>query len=211
MLEAHDRRAWQALGYPTWEQYVKKEFNLSRSRSYQLLDRAKVTHALFAAGLDEMALQGTAFGHYSSVRRIDVRAAPSQMDTDITQVRLPARAVQRLKPRLAVAQDEVKQLVSSGIPPSQAVQTVIDQHGRGLEPGEATPVTPVEEPVRPVGHEGRVRKFRDAVLVLNELLAEDDTTLILLSEDAIEQGWADGSFTEDHIVGLGRLLICIGY
>jgi hypothetical protein len=133
------------------------------------------------------------------------------MDTDITQVRLPARAVQRLKPRLAVAQDEVKQLVSSGIPPSQAVQTVIDQHGRGLEPGEATPVTPVEEPVRPVGHEGRVRKFRDAVLVLNELLAEDDTTLILLSEDAIEQGWADGSFTEDHIVGLGRLLICIGY
>jgi hypothetical protein len=49
------------------------------------------------------------------------------------------------------------------------------------------------------------------VLVLNELLAEDGTTLILLSEDAIEQGWADGSFTEDHIVGLGRLLIRIGY
>jgi hypothetical protein len=88
---------------------------------------------------------------------------------------------------------------------------VIDQHGRGLEPEDATPVTPVEEPVRPVGHEGRVRKFRDAVLVLNELLAEDDTTLILLSEDAIEQGWADGSFTEDHIVGLGLLLIRIGY
>jgi hypothetical protein len=56
ILEAHDRRAWQALGYPTWQAYVKKEFNLSRSRSYQLLDRAKVHQVLLAAGCWTQAL-----------------------------------------------------------------------------------------------------------------------------------------------------------
>src|SRR5919106_4677116 len=42
LLEAHNRRAWQALGYKTWEEYVKTEFDLSRRRSYQLLDQARV-------------------------------------------------------------------------------------------------------------------------------------------------------------------------
>jgi hypothetical protein len=42
LLEAHVRRAWSALGYRTWEQYVHAEFGLSRSRSYQLLDQGRV-------------------------------------------------------------------------------------------------------------------------------------------------------------------------
>ena len=46
LLEAHERRAWSALGYGTWERYVRVEFDLSRSRSYQLLDQARVIHAL---------------------------------------------------------------------------------------------------------------------------------------------------------------------
>jgi hypothetical protein len=210
ILEAHDRRAWQPLGYPTWEQHVKKEFNLSRSRSYQLLDRARVIQALFAAGLGAAALQGTAFEHYfqESRRSIGIPTS-SQMDADITQVDIPARAVQRLKPRLAVAQDEVKQLVSSGTPPSQAIQTVIDQHRRRLEPEDATPVTQIEASVRPVGHEDKVHKFRDAVMALYEFLAEDDTTLNQLLDDAIEL--ADGSLTQDHILGLYRLLARLGY
>jgi hypothetical protein len=49
LLEAHDRRAAGALGYPTWEQYVLSEFGLSRSRSYELLDQARVIRALQSA------------------------------------------------------------------------------------------------------------------------------------------------------------------
>jgi hypothetical protein len=55
LLEAHERRAWVALGYATWEQYVKSEFELSRRRSYELLIRARVTLELTAAsGLPDL-------------------------------------------------------------------------------------------------------------------------------------------------------------
>ena len=49
VLEAHQRRAWQALGYATWEGYIRHEFGLSRSRSYQLLDQGRVLLALQVA------------------------------------------------------------------------------------------------------------------------------------------------------------------
>src|SRR5262249_20100406 len=38
LLEAHDRGAWKAMGYRSWDNYVHQEFGLSRSRSYELLD-----------------------------------------------------------------------------------------------------------------------------------------------------------------------------
>lgn len=54
LMEAHDRRAWLALGYRSWEQYVKSEFGLSRSRSYELLDQGRVIVELQrAAGTSE--------------------------------------------------------------------------------------------------------------------------------------------------------------
>ena len=55
VLEAHQGRAWLALGYPTWSQYVREEFGFSPSRSYQLLDHARVVQALSrAAGLSKV-------------------------------------------------------------------------------------------------------------------------------------------------------------
>jgi hypothetical protein len=46
LLEAHERRAWVALGYASWAAYVRAEFHISRSRSYQLLDQGRVIRAL---------------------------------------------------------------------------------------------------------------------------------------------------------------------
>jgi hypothetical protein len=46
LLEAHQRRAWSVLGYQTWERYVRGEFGLSRRRSYELLDQARVISAI---------------------------------------------------------------------------------------------------------------------------------------------------------------------
>ncbi len=55
LLEAHERYAWTALGYTTWEQYVRAEFGLSRSRSYELLDQGAVIVAIkIASCLAEM-------------------------------------------------------------------------------------------------------------------------------------------------------------
>lgn len=49
---AHTGRAWEALGYDSWKQYVSKELDMSESRSFQLLDQARVMRELAAAGAD---------------------------------------------------------------------------------------------------------------------------------------------------------------
>jgi hypothetical protein len=46
LLEAHRRQVWKPLGYPSWERYVRKEFGISRSRSYELLDHGAVVTAV---------------------------------------------------------------------------------------------------------------------------------------------------------------------
>lgn len=50
--EAHDKQAWRALGYPTWTAYCKAEFNIGKSRSYQLVKYAEV----IALGTDTTGL-----------------------------------------------------------------------------------------------------------------------------------------------------------
>lgn len=49
IARAHAGGAWSALGYETWADYVQSEFNMSRSRSYQLLDQARVVAEIEAA------------------------------------------------------------------------------------------------------------------------------------------------------------------
>lgn len=49
IARAHAGKAWTALGYSTWEDYVKAEFDISRSRSYQLLDQGRVIREIEAA------------------------------------------------------------------------------------------------------------------------------------------------------------------
>jgi hypothetical protein len=49
LLEAHERRAWVALGYRTWEEYISRELGLSRTRSYEFLDQAHVIRAIMTA------------------------------------------------------------------------------------------------------------------------------------------------------------------
>jgi hypothetical protein len=48
LLEAHERRAWAALGYGTWEAYVQGEFAMSRQQSYRLLDQGRVIREIRA-------------------------------------------------------------------------------------------------------------------------------------------------------------------
>lgn len=52
LIQAHEGKAWKALGYSTWEAYVSAEFSMSRQRSYQLLDQGKVIKAVREAAGD---------------------------------------------------------------------------------------------------------------------------------------------------------------
>jgi hypothetical protein len=57
VAEAHDRKAHVALGYKTWDDYVRGELDMSPARSYQLLDTGRVMKAMAAAGADIEALE----------------------------------------------------------------------------------------------------------------------------------------------------------
>jgi len=46
---AYEGKAWKALGYASWEAYVKAEFDMSRRRSYQLIDQGRVIREIAEA------------------------------------------------------------------------------------------------------------------------------------------------------------------
>ncbi len=52
--QAHKGKAHKALGYATWAEYVQVEFDISASRSYQLLDLSKVIRII-----DDVTPEGT--------------------------------------------------------------------------------------------------------------------------------------------------------
>ena len=49
IVKAYEGKAWKVLGYTSWGEYVTEEFDMSRSRSYQIIDQAKVIKAIEAA------------------------------------------------------------------------------------------------------------------------------------------------------------------
>lgn len=50
---AHDRKAWRALGYESWKDYVAAELRITEARSFQLVDTGRVMLAIAeAAGVD---------------------------------------------------------------------------------------------------------------------------------------------------------------
>lgn len=59
IAEAHARKAHKALGYDTWAEYVKEEFDISSSRSYQLLDLSKTVKEIEAATPDGTVIKLT--------------------------------------------------------------------------------------------------------------------------------------------------------
>lgn len=49
LAQAHDQRAWEALGYGSFRDYVSGEFEMSRRHAYRLLDQARVVDAISSA------------------------------------------------------------------------------------------------------------------------------------------------------------------
>lgn len=49
LSQAHEGKAYKALGYETWADYVREEFEISSQRSYQLLDLSKAVKMIEAA------------------------------------------------------------------------------------------------------------------------------------------------------------------
>jgi len=96
LLEAHERRAWHALGYRSWEAYARLEFGLSRSRSYELIDHGRVIKAVMTAAR--------------------LKSLPE----------ISAYAAEQLKPALESALEQIASRVSDDPGETQARQIVRD-------------------------------------------------------------------------------------
>lgn len=76
---AHAGRAWEALGYNSFEAYVNTEFSISRSRAYQLLNQAKVVEEIVAA-----APEGTRIAISEAAAR-DLKSLVSEITPEIAE------------------------------------------------------------------------------------------------------------------------------
>jgi hypothetical protein len=109
LLEAHERRAWRALGYSTWERYIKQELNMSRSRSYELLDQGRALRAIeAAAGASDVIYIST----YAALQlKPHLAAVAEQVRSETRLVAAPqvpavvSRIVDEFRQRSAAARD----------------------------------------------------------------------------------------------------------
>lgn len=100
--EAHERKAWQALGYSSWAAYVETEFDMTRQHANRLVAQAEIVKELEAA---------------SGTR---VFQPP------------PVRDVYEVRERLPEIVADVKDAVADGVAPEQAVQEAIELANNGV-------------------------------------------------------------------------------
>lgn len=115
LKQAHAGNAWSALSYPTWEEYVKQEFQMGRSQSYRMLDYANIREALSPNG-DTMPTE--------------FQARP------LVQLEKPAQ--QRKAWKAAVKN-------AGGAPTAKDVQAVVDEIKPPPKPKQSTPRLPAVE------------------------------------------------------------------
>ena len=124
VTEAHDRSAHFALGYDSWDDYVRAEFKMSPSRSYQLVDTGHVMRELAVAGHD-----------------VDTMPPP------------PTRVISKIKHRLPDVRKAGRAALKDHEDPIKALRELAREPKIPAQRGAAEAGSPTESPPdkRPVG------------------------------------------------------------
>lgn len=117
--EAQDREAWAALGYASWKEYADKELQLSESRSYQLLNQAKVMQIMASAGVDPLSIEP-----------------------------VPTRVVQRVKDNPTAIRRATRKAIKEGTDPVKAIREIANRMLRP-EPAKPEPEPEAAPPAEP--------------------------------------------------------------
>lgn len=115
LYEAHERRAWDALGYASWREYATEELNISQSRAYELLDVGRVVAAIEDAG-----------GQISDASEISSRDA------------------RHLKAHLPEVAGEIQERVAAGEEPEIVTREVLEEK-RGERRAADRPAPPADD------------------------------------------------------------------
>lgn len=112
LLEAHEGKAWLALGYPSWREYAAIECSMSQSYAYRLLNQARVLRALEQAA-------GSPIGEIVS-----------------------EHVARQIKPSLRFVTSEITERIQQGEEATAAVQTAIHTLTEKPEPAARRVVGP---------------------------------------------------------------------
>lgn len=95
ITKAYEGKAWKALGYASWEAYVKAEFDMSRRHSYRLIDQGRVIREIAEATAESVT-------RVSQISARDVAAVKDDLPTVTAEIR--ERIEQGEAPETAVAE-----------------------------------------------------------------------------------------------------------
>jgi hypothetical protein len=154
----HDRKAYLALDYGSWDEFVTVELGMSRDQSYRLLDKARVLGALSEAGVQAptslisqrqaavLAGDPTAAGEIAEA--VDAGAPVAEAVREATNRRRPADPGPRPVARAARTVDAKSRETAPEPVVPQSASGVADPSGEaGIEaPGAVAP----EQDHRPV-------------------------------------------------------------
>lgn len=116
VYEAHQRGAWRALGYSTWEEYVQTEFSRGSSYGQYMLQHGKFMHFLCSSLATMVALEER-----------QTRGIRDQAESIVEDVRAAVAAGADPQHAVEAAITERRNLPS----PSEA-QQLADEHGLGV-------------------------------------------------------------------------------
>ncbi|TIP49662.1 MAG: hypothetical protein E5X77_10155 [Mesorhizobium sp.] len=109
LLEAHDRKAWKALKYPTWEAYIKAEFQIGRAHAYRLLDQGRVISAIEEA-TGNLSPSGDISEAAARDIKDDLPAVAGEIKARIEQGEEPRKAATDVIAEKRAAKDKAKAL-----------------------------------------------------------------------------------------------------
>jgi hypothetical protein len=116
--EAHDRRVWVALGYGSWEKYLRAEFNFSRARGYQL-----VSHARFLREVEVSTGVDTAGLAEGVTRKLQKRAGEY---ADRVRAEVDAGA----EPTAELAEEVARRMIADeAVPPDRVLACIVADGG----------------------------------------------------------------------------------
>lgn len=122
LAQAHKNKAYKALGYDTWADYISAEFDFSTQRSYQLLNLNKVIESIEAA-----APEGT------KVKLTEAQARDLKRELPKITEQIREETVD-LEPE--EAEDVIDSIINDAREQQKADQKVVDAKEKQLEEAE---------------------------------------------------------------------------
>jgi hypothetical protein len=107
LVRAREGKAWKALGYGTWEDYVKAEFGMSRSYAHRLIEQGEVIEAIQNAVVDLLPM-GNISERTARELKKDLPAATAEIRERAEQGEKPEDTAKDIAAKRRAAKEQAK-------------------------------------------------------------------------------------------------------